>query len=325
MGLPIYDLHSLFLVKAKIDYGNDYDNEEIYNLTLGVNSHMNSFHDCLDPLIFESFDPLINSEADPDSSDEEEKETRYKFTTFEQIPPILLISLDYRTPNTKYIVDKTIYMDRYMIEKKDKALEGFRQMESCRKEIEQAKFEMDKLTKDPSLSMDRRDILIHALDYFDECEEQDKEGLETLNEVLNAAKQSIDMRLIELEEIIMDQRENIHSVFNREDMKENPYDLRASFHHDGKSGTGHYWAYIWVEPREQTLLSDIPLEGGWFKFCDAYVTACTETEVYSDPVPPFSIMYATASLPKYTSDQLYSCIPDSLKVNIQLSQNLTSI
>jgi len=131
--------------------------------------------------------------------------------------------------------------------------------------------------------------------------------------MIHSVKANIESRLQDLETLIAEQREKIDSIFNTPDMKENPYELRASFHHDGKSGTGHYWAYIWVEPSEHNLLEDIPTEGGWFKFCDAIVTAATEQEIMEDSVPPFSLMYVNASLPKFSREQLYACIPDELK------------
>lgn len=280
---------------------------------------MNSFYDCLDPLIFESYDLITDPEADPSISDDDQDQVRHKFTTFNQIPPILLVSLDHRKlPNTsstsKYIVDKTIYMDRYMVEKKDQALRGFKEMELSRKKIMQAESEMETLKRDSTLSIDKRDVLLHTLDYFEKIHHDQPEELDILKQVLNAVNEKIDLRLIDLEDIVTDQKEKIHHIFDRDDMKGNAYGLRASFHHDGKSGTGHYWAYIWVEPMEQSLLSDIPLEGGWFKFCDAYVTACTETEVFSDPAPPFALMYVSDALQNVTKEELYNCMPDTLKV-----------
>ncbi|KAI9255953.1 hypothetical protein EDC94DRAFT_523834 [Helicostylum pulchrum] len=195
-------------------------------------------------------------------------------------------------------------------------------MESCRKKIMQAKSEMETLKRDSTLSIDKRDVLLHTLDYFEQAHHDQQEELDILKQVLYAVNEKIDLRLIDLEDVVMDQREKIHHVFDRDDMKENPYGLRASFHHDGKSGTGHYWAYIWVEPMEQPLLSDIALEGGWFKFCDAYVTACTETEVYSEPVPPFALMYVSDALQNVTKEELYNCISDTLKEFIQADNRL---
>ncbi|KAL9541077.1 hypothetical protein MBANPS3_009328 [Mucor bainieri] len=321
--VPIF--RSLFLLKARIEYGDDYDNEEVYYLTISLDKTMNSFHGCLDPLVYESYE-TDSSSGDPTISDDED-EASYKLTTFKQIPPILLIVLENRIApkksNFDYTIDTTIYMDRYMGEKKEVSLAGFQEMEACRKEIANSKLEMDKLKGGRSgpMAVDKRDILMQTLDYFENGEQNQEdsepthtnEELNVLKEVINTVKDRIDSRLHDLEALIEEQQEKINTIFDTPDMKENPYELRASFHHDGKSGTGHYWAYIWVEPSEENLLEDIPTEGGWFKFCDAIVTAATEQEIMDDPVPPFSLMYVNASLPKFSKEQLYACIPDELK------------
>jgi hypothetical protein len=320
---------SLFLIKARIEYGDDYDDEEVYYLTLSTDKNMCSFHDCLDPLVFESYQTAVDEEADPTlSDDEEEEQASYKFTTFKQTPPILMAMLDNRSAvpqkkaHQKYIIDKTIYMDRYMMDKKDKALEGFKRMDTCRREILTSRAEMEKLKNDNTLSMDKRDLLIHTLNYFEQRKEDNEVGeeeidegsLELLKSVLGSVKEKIDSRLEDLENVILEQKEKMHHIFDTEDMKDNAYELRASFHHDGKSGTGHYWAYIYIEPSQDSLFEDIPSEGGWYKFCDAYVTAATESEIYNDPVPPFALMYVSADLPKFTKEQLYECLPVELRV-----------
>lgn len=322
MHASLNKAYSLFLLKARIEYGDDYDNEEVYYLTISLDKTMNSFYGCLDPLVYESYD-MDDSSADPTISDDED-EASYKFTTFKQIPPILLIVLENRTAPKKssfeYTIDTTIYMDRYMLKKKEVSLAGFQEMEACRKEIAKSRMEMEKLKGGGSgpAAIDKRDLLVQTLNYFENKEQDDEpsatdEELDTLKDMINSVKESIESRLHDLETLIAEQREKMDTIFDTPTMKENPYELRATFHHDGKSGTGHYWAYIWVEPSEENLLEDIPTEGGWFKFCDAIVTAATEQEIMDDPVPPFSLMYVNASLPKFSKEQLYACIPDELK------------
>lgn len=316
----------MFLLKAKIEYGDDYDNEEVYYLTISIDKHMNSFHGCLDPLVFESYEVDLQDnqleEVSDDASDEDE--ALYKFTTFKQIPPILLIVLENRTAPKKssfqYTIDKTIYMDRYMTEKKEKSLQGFKEMEACRREVRKATLEMNNLKRDSTTNTDKCDLLSQTLAYFkqkqqeDDQEPQDMDSFESLQHIINTVKEEIESRLEKLTTFIAEQREKMHSLFNSDDMKENPYGLRATFHHDGKSGTGHYWAYIWTEPAEESLLSDIPSRGRWFKFCDASVTRVSEDAMLNDPVPPFSLMYVNDSIPKFSKDQLYACIPETLKV-----------
>lgn len=292
---------------------------------------MNSFHDCLDLLVLESYemDLRYNQQEEEDASDKDE--ASYKFTTFKQIPPILLVVLENRTApkksNFEYRIDKTIYMDRYMIEKKDQSLQGFEEMEACRREISKARLEMDNLKGSSANNMDKRDLLSQTLTYFEhkqqdnDEEPQDIDSIEALQYIINTVKENIESRLEDLETRIAEQKEKMGNLFNSDEMKENPYGLRASFHHDGKSGTGHYWAYIWTEPAEESLLSDIPSEGGWFKFCDASVTAVSEDAMLNDPVPPFSLMYVSNSINKHSKDELYACVPEGLKVNINCKNN----
>lgn len=307
----------MFLLKANIEYSDDYDEEEVYYLTISIDKNMDSFHNCLDPLVYESYEM---DDADTTSNQSDDETEVYKFTTFKQIPPILHIIIENRTAprksNFHYNIDRKVYMDRYMIEKKEKALNGFKEMEVCRREIAKSKIEIEKLKGDGSNKdgkHDQREILSQTLAYFQQNEPS--EDLETLNDILNNVKESIESKINSLESIIHEQRTHIDRIFDSEDMKENGYDLRATFHHDGKSGTGHYWAYIWVEPSSESLLTDIPSEGGWFRFCDAYVKAANEEDIYNDPYPPFSLMYVSESLPKFTKEKLFASIPDQLKVN----------
>ncbi|KAI9483838.1 MAG: hypothetical protein EXX96DRAFT_594419 [Benjaminiella poitrasii] len=187
-------------------------------------------------------------------------------------------------------------------------------MNIYQKQILQAQQEITKLKGN---QFDKRDILSQTLQYFDQ---QQDNSSDDLRYVLSSVRDSIDNRLIELQSLIEEKRAQMSTLFD--DMKEVGYRLRASFHHDGKSGTGHYWAYIWVEPSEESLLEDIPSEGGWFKFCDASVTAATAEDILNDPVPPFSFMYVSDALPKFSKEQLFDCIPDTLKEFINSDNEL---
>ncbi|KAI9279578.1 hypothetical protein BY458DRAFT_502232 [Sporodiniella umbellata] len=147
--------------------------------------------------------------------------------------------------------------------------------------------------------------------YFRGKEGSDKET-DLLLSVIEDIQQNISDSLQKHESLMKAQKKEIYSVFDRDDMKIKPYTLRATFHHDGKSGTGHYWAYIWVEEVGGNLL-DVSSEGGWFKFCDAQVTPAKEEDLFNDPIPPFSLMYIDESLPKFTKAQIYKQLPEELK------------
>lgn len=109
----------------------------------------------------------------------------------------------------------------------------------------------------------------------------------------------------------------IQEAFDIPEFEEKPYDLRATFHHDGMSGTGHYWAYIRVEPAEENLLMDIPNEsGGWYRFCDACVERVTDDQMLQDDTPPFALVYTDRDIPAFSREQLQSAIPETLKVQL---------
>ncbi|KAI8328692.1 hypothetical protein EDC96DRAFT_452724 [Choanephora cucurbitarum] len=181
-------------------------------------------------------------------------------------------------------------------------------MDGYTKEMAQIDQEMQRLRQ--SQGMDRLDILSQAYAYF----EQSHEGLRTL---LTSVQHDLQHQLDQLASRKEGLRQAKACLF--EDMKECPYDLRATFHHDGKSGTGHYWAYVYVESSEVSLLEDMEptRKAGWFKFCDASVTPVSEDAVWNDPVRPFSMLYADRSIRQFTRDQLNACIPDSLNDFIQ--------
>ena len=302
-------LGSLFKIKAKIEYGSHIELESVNYITICTDKHMRTFHDCLDSLVYESYEK--DEEADPDSDDDDDGIV-FKLTTFQQIPPIIMVSIESRTGPNAYIVDRTIYMDRYMTQKRGSILQGFKTIDSCRKTIVKSRQRMEELKRDDShLTTDKRDLLKETLAYF---ESQEDDNVSVLKQLLTSVERNITTQLEHLEETIHKQREQMHTVFEADDMKENPYDLRASFHTDGKSGTGHYWAYIWVEPSEYDLLEDVPYEGSWYKFCDASVTLSSDTEVLNETTPPFSLIYASRTIPHYTKIQVEECIPMELKV-----------
>ncbi|PHZ11166.1 cysteine proteinase [Rhizopus microsporus ATCC 52813] len=293
---------SLFLMKAKTECGQDYDEDDQV-----PEKGSSSFYECLDPLVYESYA----------NEPREEDEPLYKFTSFISTPPILFIVLENRSKsNYDYRIDTTIYLDRYMHHNKEWALEEFRKVHNYHADIRQSQKEIDKLEGSVH-SISKRDLLHHAIDYFKEKKAIDQD-VETIQYVLENIKQKMTEKAERLESLLNEKKKQVYSIFNREDMKKCPYHLRATFHHDGKSGHGHHWAYIWVETKEKNLLEDIPNEGSWYKFCDALVTPATEQDILDDPFPPFAFAYMDASIPTFSKDQLSDCTPSELKEFIKL-------
>jgi hypothetical protein len=210
-------------------------------------------------------------------------------------------------------------MDRYLHENYDVALEGFKTMDQCRAEISKALKEMDKLKTSAfgQVKLNKADILEQTLSYFDQQKHDGSlDELETLRGVFGWAQNTIQVQMEALTASV-EERRNIYSdIFNNDELKKRPYELRATFHHDGKSGTGHYWAYIWVEPDHNSSLespegSDT---GGWFRFCDSQVTAATEDQILSEGATLFSMIYVDANVPKYSRSEIQELIPEELQV-----------
>lgn len=219
--------------------------------------------------------------------------------------------------NYEYQIDTTIYLDRYMDYNKEQSIQGFQKMQTYQMDIKKSQAEIDKLKGDIR-SVSKRVLLDESIKYFKDRQENDinDDDLNALDYILKTVKQKMTIRLEQMETLLKERKREIYAIFDREDMKKKPYKLRATFHHDGKTGTGHYWAYIWVESKEENLLEDMPAEGGWFRFCDASVVPAKEEDIFNDPVPPFSFVYVDDSLPRYTKNQIYECVPDELKVQL---------
>ncbi|KAI9491443.1 hypothetical protein BDB00DRAFT_789575 [Zychaea mexicana] len=324
---------SLFSLCAQVEYGRDIDKEEIYYLTLGFNEQTLSFHECLGPLVYESATYGNDTASDVVSFSSDEGSIAggkaYKLTTFERVPPILVICLEDKTLKTKagtinslYQVDRTLYMDRYLFENRDKILKRYEQAQAWRDEINDASERMAKLRNNnltngqgKTAAADKSDILSKTIDYFEEYSAD--EATQSLRNVLNQVKDGITARLEELEELVKQRTDDLRNLFNDSEYCQAPYDIRAILHHDGMSGTGHYWGYIWAEPGEENLLQDIPNDrGGWFKFCDASVRPSNEDEIFNETSNPFALVYVKRDIPRYTGAQLFNIIPSGLQAYV---------
>ncbi|ORZ03558.1 hypothetical protein BCR43DRAFT_483570 [Syncephalastrum racemosum] len=307
------NLVDLFRLRAQIEYGDDVDHEEIFYLTLGSHRKQKSFHECLAPLVYESDHHQNNDEDDDDEvgnlSDTSSDSAHIKITTFEHVPPILLISFDGNgdegsrviSAEERYMVEKTLYMDRYLLQNRDKALAGYQQVEDWRNEIRRARSELkNTMHSCRSISIDKRSILKSTLDYFATKQDDPDGEINNLRTVLMETQENITRRLEELEHLERDRMGAIHKIFDVPELHKKPYDLHASLHRDGYDGPGHYWAYANVE-------------GDWYKFSDALVEPVLEQHVLYDPTPPFALIYTDRSIQKIPKEQLDADLPATLQ------------
>ncbi|KAI7860872.1 hypothetical protein BDC45DRAFT_7702 [Circinella umbellata] len=209
----VENFHSLFSLRARVEYGGDVDNEEIFYLTLNFTEQTLSFHECLGPLVYESGVYEDDDASDKLSFSSDEVSliggTAFKLTTFERVPPILLVTLEDKTLNKaragsdnydKYHVDKTLYMDRYLLENREKILESHKQAQEWQDEIKYAKEQIAKLKNNntsfdqgKTLTIDKREILSKTIDYF--AERSTEETVQSLQSVLGQVQDTITARL----------------------------------------------------------------------------------------------------------------------------------
>ncbi|KAI8344558.1 hypothetical protein BC941DRAFT_497811 [Chlamydoabsidia padenii] len=344
-------LEKLFFLRAEVDNGLEVDIEDINYLNLGINASMTSFHDCLDPLVYESY-PASNDNDDDEEdlgstvSDNEQKST-HKMTSFLQVPPILLVTLEDRREylesrdkhNDTFTVDKVLYMDRYLNENKKVALEKYRLADQWKQDIRRTREELISLDQsgpslplynDPAVdssSLSKCDLLeattkyldsqVNTLEWTDENEAYIK-SIRSLQQVLYQVRDDIENKRTELQNLICERQVSLQNLFNEPDLQKRPYDLHAVLHTDGLSGPGHYWGYIWVDQVEVNLLEDIPSQGGgWYRFCDAKVEKVTEEEVWRESTKPFALVYTDRCAPLITKQQIDEVTPADLMQFVQ--------
>lgn len=146
---------SLFLLKAKDNYGSEVDEQELLYLNLHYDENARRFHDCLGPMVYDYHRDTgsNNSVCEPTNDDTSQHtlssadDNDWRLTTFERAPPILIVILENnmeesKGPTSNYLVDKTIYLDRYMDENKDEALKRYQQAYQWRQDIRKARIEI---------------------------------------------------------------------------------------------------------------------------------------------------------------------------------------
>ncbi|ORX50857.1 hypothetical protein DM01DRAFT_1090785 [Hesseltinella vesiculosa] len=313
---------------------------------------MNSFHACLDPLVYEKqkdwFDEDAYGSSDDDVPTDDDTQTdghpRFKLTTFSQVPPLLLVLLEDRrsdndTAAADYHIEPTVYLDRYLTANRQLVLEKHQQGDQWRQEVLDLRTRLDQLQKtlqspasapagaphapasasSPS-ALSKTDILDLTSRFLNSKISSDHpspdytQGLQSLNLVVQNVKNNLERKQKEFAQLEQERQASLKGLFEDDTLKKRPYDLRAALYTDGMNGTGHHWGYIWIEPDEENLLEDIPIdnEGSWYRFCDADVRKVTSDEVVAESANPFALLYCDRTLPVVPKDQILSQVPSEL-------------
>lgn len=139
--------------------GDVMKNNGTYHLTLEVDENMSTFHTgfaclgCRQGL-------LDHMEADTQELDNAQQDP---FLTFDKLPRILIATIQHKastSSSSRYRLDKTIYLDRYLTENKNELMKRCAQARQWRQEIQEAEKAIEKIA---NISIHGRCVLsIHS-------------------------------------------------------------------------------------------------------------------------------------------------------------------
>lgn len=136
--------HSLFQSTMLDVLGDVMKNNGIYHLTLEVDGNMSTFHTgfaclgCRQGL-------LDYMEADAQELDDAQHDP---FLTFDKLPRILIATIHHKastSSSSRYCLDKTIYLDRYLTENKNELMKRCAQARQWRREIQEVEKAIDSI------------------------------------------------------------------------------------------------------------------------------------------------------------------------------------
>lgn len=126
--------------------------------TLGTSRYMRSFHDCLGPMVYAGSDGIdfsVDSDQNSVASDASDEEPGVRLTTFEKVPPILMVTLENRAESddgsygnhddNRYLIERTVHLGRYLQKNGDKALECYQKVDDLKRQIRELRNERAKL------------------------------------------------------------------------------------------------------------------------------------------------------------------------------------
>ncbi|CAG8435805.1 5372_t:CDS:10 [Scutellospora calospora] len=174
------------------------------------------------------------------------------------------------------------------------------------------------------------DLLRGSIEHFkrkcrkaEEKDSYDDDAQQTttwLERVLDKVEQKLSVLLEKKDEL----EQKIKQMFDTPDMKEIHYRLKAVLVHNGQTGQGNHWAYIWVSrcSRPDILCTSTMDNGSWMKFQDTVVEDALEEVVLNEPggIYPnnsvYTLFYVNANV-DYNFPNIVDIIPDSLKAFVE--------
>ncbi|CAG8695157.1 8472_t:CDS:10, partial [Gigaspora margarita] len=233
---------------------------------------------------------------------------------------------------------KEIYMDRYTAENSEFIETCWQKIEKMKEELEKINQNIDKIMKFQG-KYSGPDLLKGSIDHFQQkCNKAEEKGasdnnaLQTkawLENFLNKVEQKLKgLHINDLDEL----EQKIKQMFDKPDMKKYLYRLKAVLVHNGQSGQGNHWAYIWVSrcSKSDTHNPSTMDNGNWMKFQDNTVEEVLEDFVLNKPGDYYSshsvytLFYVNAKV-DYNFPNLADVIPDSLKAFVEKDNQILEV
>ncbi|CAG8471221.1 10138_t:CDS:10 [Cetraspora pellucida] len=259
---------------------------------------------------------------------------------FTQLAHILIMNLKHKDSDgnvsfptfqgdSTFQVLKEIYMDRYMYDNSQFVERCWQKIEIMKDELEKINQSIDKIIKFQG-KHNGPDLLKGSIEHFQQkCNKAEEKGTTDddaqqtktwLEGVLDKVEQKLNALFEKKDEL----EQNIKQIFDIPDMKKYHYRLKAVLVHNGQSGSGNHWAYIWVSrcSKSDNRISSTMDNGNWMKFQDNCVEEAIENTVLNEPGSYYSshsvytLFYVNAQV-DYNFPNLEDVIPESLKAFVE--------
>ncbi|CAG8724332.1 28791_t:CDS:10, partial [Racocetra persica] len=259
---------------------------------------------------------------------------------FTKLAHILVMNLKHRDSDgnasfptfqgdSTFQVLKELYMDRYMYENSQFVEKCWQEIEIMKNELEKIDLNIDKIIKFQG-KHNGPELLKGSIEHFQQkCKKAAENGTTDddaqrtktwLEGVLDKVEQKLNDLLKKKDEL----EQSIKQIFDTPDMKKYHYRLKAVLVHNGQSGQGNHWAYIWVSrcSKSDNRVSNAVDNGNWMKFQDNSVEEAIENTVLNEPGiyhsshSVYTLFYVNARFDCNFSN-LEDVIPDTLKAFVE--------
>ncbi|CAD8166466.1 unnamed protein product [Paramecium pentaurelia] len=242
--------------------------------------------DLKDGNLYDSFDSFVVNNIDDFKNDFNEIVQAVKYNWIQSPPQKLSFQIQRVTyckqknelikQNDEFTFDEEIYLDRFLIENREKYLNIRNQNKELKIKQKKIQLSQQQITKFNN-GKDLQDVIVDLIQFlqmqnnhnidnsanFGLSDEQETiQQLQKYSQQIQLKKQSLQKQSNELQN-------QIQSNYN--DLKKHKYLLQSILIHDGQANSGHFYTYI----------KDFGLDK-WFKFNDMNVNVETKEKVFQD-------------------------------------------